>query len=307
MTSDIIFTAIYLIALISIIGILICRFWVLPRDTLSMSPLLSVLRKFYLTCLSLITVTSLIVFLIRSINMNDGTIDNYPTLLSTVLCQTHFGHMMLLRFILLAILWLVALFTKNDSHRFTLPTLLMFLLSLSIAFTTSTISHAGDDGDFTRAVMIDWLHIFASSGWGGSITTVAICVLPFYSTLMKSPIIFAELIKRLSLVSIFFLTILLISGIYNAWWYLGTLNALWTSTAGRMLTLKLFFVFLMILIGAINKFILYPSIHHAAISNQATHAIRWINITIITDAVLLMFILGLTTIIIDSNPPGMMG
>ena len=101
------------------------------------------------------------------------------------------------------------------------------------------------------------------------------------------------------------LAIILLTGIYNAWWYLGSISALWTSYACKILSIKLCFVGAMILLGAVNKFILGPHIKHAAISKQPTCAIKLIKIMITTDVILIVIILVFATILINTNPPAM--
>lgn len=306
MYADITITAIYLIALISMLGALICRFWILPTTAFSMPSILYASRFFFYACLSIITITSIIMFITRSITMNNGVFDNFYILISTVLRQTHYGYIMLLRFVFLSLLWIFALIVKNDSRRFSLPACIIFLLSLLIVFTSSSISHAGDNGDFTLSVVIDCLHIISTAGWGGSIIVVVICVLPLYSALTTSPFFFVDLIHRLSIISTISLGIILLTGIYNAWWYLGSISELWTSYAGKILSIKLCFVGVMIFIGAINKFILSPRIKRAAISNQTTITIALIKTTLIADVFLIAIILFLATILINTMPPAMM-
>lgn len=199
-----IITVIYFVALFGMIGNFICRFFILPKAAFSIPSILLALRYSFFICLFFISITSLMIFFLRSMEMNHAVFDNIYLLLSAVLSQTHFGYMMLLRFIDLFLLWVISIRLINSCDRFNFTFCIAFLLVLFIPFTTSTISHAGDQGNFSLNVFMDYLHIVSGASWAGSIITVALCIFPFYFSI--------DLIHRLSLIAMISVLIVLTSG-----------------------------------------------------------------------------------------------
>ena len=58
-----------------------------------------------------------------------------------------------------------------------LPALMLCACTL-IAMMRSASGHAADWGDLTFSELIDWLHLMASTLWGGGLLTLCIVVLP---------------------------------------------------------------------------------------------------------------------------------
>lgn len=51
-----------------------------------------------------------------------------------------------------------------------------------IAASRSASGHAADSGDFTLVEIVDWLHIFMISTWGGALVLVSLVILLAIST-----------------------------------------------------------------------------------------------------------------------------
>jgi putative copper export protein len=150
--------------------------------------------------------------------------------------------------------------------------------------------------------LIDWIHILSAAGWGGSVIAFGVCTFRIYSTLLEKPLVFVALMFRLSLVSAISFGCILLSGIYNASWLIGSFAALWSTPTGHVLLAKLCFVSVMIVMGAVNLLLLLPRIYHWAKTNQPTRAIYLIKTTLSFDIVTVIIVLTIAAILINSIP-----
>jgi putative copper export protein len=128
-----------------------------------------------------------------------------------------------------------------------------------MAMTRSASGHAADWGDPTFPELIDWVHLIASSLWGGGLLALSIAILPAAFRLpTRRRQCIATIAHRFSTLAGVTLAGVLLTGVYNAWVQLGTIRALWEVSYGRMLLAKLFLIIPLIALGASNHYTSVP-------------------------------------------------
>jgi putative copper export protein len=107
--------------------------------------------------------------------------------------------------------------------------------------------------------IIDWVHLMASSLWGGGLFALSIAILPAAFRLpTRRRQCIATIAQRFSTLAGVTLAGVLLTGLYNAWAQLGTIRALWEVSYGRMLLVKLLLVIPLIAFGASNHYTSIP-------------------------------------------------
>ncbi|MGA7668934.1 MAG: copper resistance protein CopC [Nitrolancea sp.] len=178
----------------------------------------------------------------------------------SVVSGTRFGYLLLARDVLAIALW----FAIWRRAAWTEPSMRQNWLILALA-TIAPIpyalnSHAatGSIGNQT-AVVADWLHLAAASLWiGGLISIVAGLVAVRQVSLDQRRTVYANAIPRISTVAITSIIILAITGFYASWLQIGNLAALWHTTYGHTLIVKLALLVPLLVLGAVNLLIIGP-------------------------------------------------
>ena len=175
-------TAFDLLALATCLGTLGCRLWVLPAlaavpGAIGVEAVLVSLWRLLITGIAALTVSSLMELAGRTAEMSGQPLSAIPAVLPTVLFQTHYGWIWLIRPVALTVLWLGWWLGKSNQHSRLIPAA-MFGAGALIAMTRSTSGHAADWGDLTFPEIIDWVHLMATSLWGGGLFALSIAILP---------------------------------------------------------------------------------------------------------------------------------
>lgn len=159
-----------------------------------------------------------------------------------MLFVTHVGHVWIVRSALvLALLLLESLTSGWKSLRL----MLAMLLGVTIAVT----GHAADRGDFTVHVLMDSVHVIAAGLWVGGLFGLAI-----------APSSEPETISRFSTLAGCSLGAVIIGGAFNTWVSLPTISALWATPYGRILSMKLLAVSVLVVFGAVNRYVVLPDL-----------------------------------------------
>jgi putative copper export protein/methionine-rich copper-binding protein CopC len=129
------------------------------------------------------------------------------------------------------------------------------LASVGIVLTLSLSGHAVSVERWAPiAVAADGLHILGAGGWLGSLLTVLVVGMPSAMALPASergPAV-ADIVNAFSPTALGFAGLAALTGVFAAWLHLGSIPALWTSTYGRTLLLKLGVLSVVALTGAYN-------------------------------------------------------
>ena len=106
------------------------------------------LRLLYLLCLAVLTVSSIGIFVMRSMEMSGVSFSEVGTVLSAIILKTHYGSMWLLRLTSLFCAWAIWWAGKRHmTSRF--PGYSLLFAAVVIAFSRSSSGHLADFGDFS--------------------------------------------------------------------------------------------------------------------------------------------------------------
>ncbi|MDA8241702.1 MAG: CopD family protein [Nitrospiraceae bacterium] len=251
-----------LLSLAFCIGVLVCRIWVIPPppDTASAHGdcLADMWRWFGIGVGVMIACTTSNLF-VRAVEMSGSSFFSVFPILPVVLFRTHFGRVWIIR-IAAEILLLISLKVfgqRRDSRVFLV---FMLVLAGTVAATESASGHASDAGDFSLPEITDWLHLLATSVWGGGLLVLSLFLLP---KIVKpddnrtAPRV-AGVARRFSLIAGFAVGIVAITAIYNGFSYVGSFEALWKSTFGLIVIAKTGLFLLLVNFGAFNRYVSVP-------------------------------------------------
>ena len=245
-------TAIDITALCSAIGALACLLWILPNHDSAAHHA----RRLWLLvapCLAVLSIDSLVLLLYRGHVLSDMPIGQVWPVLPKVLAHTHYGHIWLVRIIAVGGAWLVWWLGRKPTARRRWAVVMAAVMAV-MAFTRSATGHSADQGDFTLMELMDWLHIIAASLWAGSVVAFTLILLNGFIKGSATSWPFNLFVHRLSQLATAAVLVVLVSGAYNTWQKLLTIDALWETDYGRHLLWKIALVGIMLGLGAINRF-----------------------------------------------------
>jgi copper resistance protein D len=256
-------TAVDLLALVTCLGTLSCRLWVLSppatgEDAAVLSRLHAALWRLLGGCLLALTMSSTGELLGRTLTMSGLPLAMLGHTLPIVLLRTHYGCVWFVRLGALAILWIGWGVARRHQHARTVPAGMLVAAGI-IALTRSLSGHAADWGDITPAVMMDGLHLLAGGLWGGGLLALTSVVLPaVHKCADQQRVLLATCARRFATLASRALAVVLLTGCANAWIQVGSVSALWATPYGLTLLAKLVLVCLVLLIGAVNHYIYVP-------------------------------------------------
>jgi putative copper export protein len=124
-----------------------------------------------------------------------------------------------------------------------------------LAVTPALAGHAAASPRFTSVLIAsDFLHVLGASSWLGSLFAVMVVGVPLAFALgavERWPSV-ASLVNSFSPIALGSATVVGISGVIASWVHLDHLSALWQTSYGQVLLVKLFLVAITLTIGAYN-------------------------------------------------------
>ena len=240
-------TFIDLIALSALVGAALCVLWTAPPKggEETHPPFIDSLRRLFMLCLIALVASSIGNLIQRTMEMSGIGITEAMPLLPTVLFKTHYGRIGLVRSAgvgLALVIWLVGRRHLNSR----LVALSMICASAAVAFSRSATSHAADFGDLSLQELSDWFHLLASSFWGGALVAIAVVFRP--SVVAEDGLqqrIVAGVADKFYVLFGPVLSILVLTGLYNAWIEVGSFRLLATTPYGRELSAKVILLLLL--------------------------------------------------------------
>lgn len=135
--------------------------------------------------------------------------------------------------------------------------------ALVLAFTPAFSGHAATAPQLTSlAILADGLHVISAGGWLGSLLLVIGVGIPV--ALRGEEAIggrrVADLVNAFSPTALVFAGLLGATGLFTAWLHLGGISALWESTYGRTLLIKLAILSIVAATGAYNWLRVRPAL-----------------------------------------------
>lgn len=233
-------TLIELMALSMLMGVALCLLWAKSEGNEEASRAFADrLRRLFMICLIALVISSVSNFLQRTMEMSGLGIMEIPPVLTTVLFKTHYGRIGLVRAAgvgLALVIWFIP--GRRLNSRF--GAVLMLCASAAIAFSRSATSHASDFGDLSLQELSDWLHLLSSSAWAGALIAIASVFSPSnVAGDNRQQRIVAGIADRFYVFFGPILSVLVLTGLYNAWIEVGSFGALVTTTYGVVLFAKL--------------------------------------------------------------------
>jgi putative copper export protein/mono/diheme cytochrome c family protein len=194
------------------------------------------------------------------------------------------------------------------------PFAIALLLALAALLTISLTSHAAavESGTYW-ALLADGVHLLAISVWVGGLLSIPLLFRASRTIEGTARTRFlASAIARFSPVAALSVVIILGSGIVSSLVEVPSVDALWTTTYGRLLALKLALVLVMLAVGGINAFTVRPRLEQTAAAGvkpkgppDADRADVWrrrLLATVALEAALGILILGSTSVL-SKTPP----
>ena len=171
--------------------------------------------------------------------------------------------------------------------------------AVALAFTPGLASHAASAPRLSALAMVaDGLHVLGAGGWLGSLSVVVLAGIPAAWALpedARGPAV-ADLINAFSPTALVFAGIVATTGVFAAWLHVGSVSALWMTTYGRVLLVKLAVLSLVAGTGAYNWLRVKPGLG----SVQAAQRVRRLAST----EVLIGVIVVIITAVLVATPAG---
>lgn len=281
-------------------GTLVTASFVLPaeenvlRRTLFSSALVLLLAFLLIAVLSLV---------VQGAKLQGG---NRPTLdiLTRYLLRTQSGRIWLVRELYGAFLILVMLgFQRTTTSK--RGALWLFFLSLPLIASRSLMSHAAAVKENTILVIsADAIHLIVTALWAGGLP-VLFWVLWRGTKRLGLPVTWAaQTVARFSRLALFSVGVLALTGLYQSWIHVQSLNALFATSYGRVLLLKLCLFLSMVGLGALNLLSTKPELFKAAQSNTRDLPLQKKSLRRIGAESILGFLVLSVTGVLTVLPPG---
>ncbi|HVA39595.1 MAG TPA: CopD family protein [Candidatus Binataceae bacterium] len=226
------------------------------------------------------------VLLVGTANMGDVSLRAAIPFLPQVLRETHFGHVWSWSFPLTMALAIMP-WTRGRGQ---LKTAMLGCVACALLLLVSFSSHAIDRG--TSAVIVYFIHEVAAALWVGAI-------LGLWFGAARGKLGSDWVVKaapRVSGVAGWTVTILILSGLYTAYYSLGAdPHRLVDAAYGRTLVYKVCAAMLVLLIGAYNRYWLMPTVSEASAQESLLRNVG-------VESVLLVGVLGLAALLANTPP-----
>nr|MBA2452422.1 CopD family protein [Chloroflexia bacterium] len=258
-----------LLGVAGVAGTLVTWFWVIRPSRSALSPEHRLVVAQRVRRVALVSVVVAIVggFVALAVQVSTaGSALSVPDTLR-VINDTRFGTLWSIRVVLLLSLG-VFLYLPYTWREMASPLRWAGLgLAAAAMLPFSLNSHAAVPGEGrAAAVVVDWIHLGASSVWVGGL--IAVLVGMVYATRgaprKKRLAAYALLVPRFSTLAIASVIILSVTGFYASWLQVGNLIALRETSYGQTLAIKVGLMLLMVALGAVNLFIIGPRLRRSA-------------------------------------------
>ncbi len=251
----IIFRFAHYLAISALFGIALFPIYSYPSRSVELSAQLTSWReKALLTAAMGCLVTGILWLAFTTANMSDdlwAAID--VTALLTVMQTTGFGHLWILRLALSAAV--VAVVTTGVGAEIYRNDVVLLLMAGALLATLAGTGHTqGEEG--IRAVLhiiSDASHLLAAGAWLGGLIMLGFLLnnsLPGIDVVLQ----------RFSGMGYIAVAVLLATGLANAWFLVGSVSGLTTTTYGQLLLLKLCLFIGMLILAGVNRFWLVPTL-----------------------------------------------
>jgi copper resistance protein D len=185
----------------------------------------------------------------------------------TVLTETRFGEYWIVRFVIAACLaLLLTRFDADPGWRTRWDSATSVLLSAVLIASLAGAGHGGAGAGTAGTIQAasDAVHLVAAGGWIGGLVPFVMAIAHARRVGVAGASISAELTVRFSAIGVIFVAALVITGIVNSWFLVGSLPHLVCTAYGRLLMVKLGLFTAMVSLASINRFKLVPRLLRSA-------------------------------------------
>jgi putative copper resistance protein D len=222
---------------------------------------------------------------------------------SEMLTSTHYGHAGLAAVALLVLAMFVH-WRRNRKGAEMRCIRIVAGLVLLVAAARVSIGHASEQGLFSVAAWVEWLHVLLMSLWAGTVFVAGWIVLPQVLADESSPSEErAAYLNSLSNWATAALVGILATGAYNTYRVLGSPRDLIEGDYGHVLVFKLCFVLAAIALGGFNRFQGLPAAMSAQ-PEKARRGLRSVIAVLRIESIALLLVLAAAAILTSSAPPG---
>lgn len=220
---------------------------------------------------------------------------------------THYGVAAIASLILIALLGVLHVLhilhvLRSDAMRGSAYSIPAAVLLLLFAVARVRLGHAYEAGPVSLAVMVELTHLLAMALWSGSVFVAARVVIPAFREGRPDNTGMSYL-HKLSQWATIALAGVLVSGVYNAYRVLNSPAELLATQYGWILTAKLCFVALAIVLGGWNRFIGFPAVMADVVSGNG-HARLGTPLAVLrVESVALLIVLTAAAVLTGSGPP----
>jgi copper transport protein len=210
-----------------------------------------------------------------------------PSRLSQVITRTSYGWPWLLQaatvFMLAVIIFLLARRTGNADYERDLTaavnTGLLWagvLVTALMMLAPSLTGHArAAAAEYHFTVFSDWLHLVAAGFWVGGLFHLALSMTRGVSGLegRQRLRVLAHVIPLFTRLAVISTVVIALTGVYNSWIHVDRFSALWSTTYGEALSVKIILSLVMVALGGLNTFVIHPKAKRmiAGDSGTSTH------------------------------------
>ncbi len=154
--------------------------------------------------------------------------------------------------------WALGRVRRDRRYAWPLLTAASLVLVASIAMS----GHAAAAAAPTTAMIIHALHVIGAGGWMGSLAALVVIAIPtaIRTGVDDVHVVVAGLLNAFSPTALFFAGLVSVTGAVAAWRNLGTLEAIWLTSYGQVLMLKLVMLSVAAATGAFNWKVVLPSL-----------------------------------------------
>jgi putative copper resistance protein D len=189
-----------------------------------------------------------------------------PAVLSTVLTETQFGLVFEIR---LALAVVLAGCLAYD--RLALSRCLGLVSAIGLIAAIAWTGHAGSNSGASAMLHLtaDILHLVAAAAWLGGLVSLVLLLSTSRGKDDALLVLAAAATERFSTLGIASVGTLFLTGIVNAWFLVGSVNALMVTEYGRLLAFKIGLFAVMLAFAAVNRFLLTPRLLTSRLQSSA--------------------------------------
>ena len=295
---EIAFSAIDLLGCYTVTGLFAFRLWLIPEEA-KFPAMDSRFIRLYAITLILMVIGGTGHFIVNAVMLGGGSLSQNLALIGQILLNSHFGHSWLIHITAIAVLCSGLFFNRHKMPAKDVAGFMLFISAL-ILLSISATGRADKAGDFTIVEMVDWLHLFTSGLWGGSIIAIAWMLpqgLADVSVSMRKEIQ-TRINTRLALLTLLAFLLVLTSGIYETWLRLGSLGSFLYSSYGHVLIFKLVFTGFLGIAG-----LLYYYVVASGLRSEGVSAGAYGQVVSVIGAILVVIILVLSMAMMEIPAP----